>query len=84
MTVTTLSSRALNHDVGSAKRAALNGPVIITDRGRPSHVLMSYEAYRALTGGRRSLVEALAMPGLSEIELSPPRAVIAARDLDLS
>ena len=29
----TVSSRALNQDVSSAKKAARGGPVIITDRG---------------------------------------------------
>ena len=33
MTITTLSSREFNHDTGRAKRAALKGPVFITDRG---------------------------------------------------
>lgn len=36
MSITTLTSRELNHDVSNAKKAARNGPVIITDRGRPS------------------------------------------------
>ena len=45
MTTTTLSSRELNQDVGRAKRAARLGPVFITDRGRPAHVLLSIEDY---------------------------------------
>jgi len=81
---TTLSSRELNHDVSSAKKAAQNGPVVITDRGRPSHVLMTYAEFQRLTGERRSLVEALAMPGLSDIDFDPPRAEIAPRRIDLS
>lgn len=84
MTVTILSSRALNHDVSSAKKAAQHGPVVITDRGEPSHVLMTYDEYRRLTGGRSSLVEALAMPGLSDIDFDPPRAAIVPRRVDLS
>ncbi len=81
---TRLSSRELNHDVSSAKKAALKGPVVITDRGRPSHVLMTYESYERLTGKRRSLVDALSMPGLSDIDFDRPRANIAGRDVDLS
>jgi len=42
VTITTLSSRALNQDVTRAKRAACRGPVIITDRGKPAHVLLSF------------------------------------------
>lgn len=84
MTITTLSSRELNYDVSSAKKAAQNGPVVITDRGKPSHVLMTYEEFQRLTGKRRSLVEALAMPGLSDIDFDPPRVEIAPRRIDLS
>ena len=84
MSITTLSSRALNHDVSSAKKAAKDGPVVITDRGKPSHVLMTYDEFRRLTGKRHSLVEALAMPDLSDIDFDPPRAGIAAREIDLS
>lgn len=84
MGITTLSSRELNHDVTSAKKAARGGPVIITDRGRPSHVLMTYEEFQRLTGKRRSLVEALAMPGLSDIDFDPPRIGIMPRPIDLS
>lgn len=34
---TIISSREFNRDVSGAKRAASNGPVIITDRARPAH-----------------------------------------------
>lgn len=81
MSITMLSSRALN--VSSAKKAAKGGPVIITDRGKPSHVLMTYEEFQRLTGKRRRFVEALTMPGLSDINFDPPRAGIAPRGIDL-
>jgi prevent-host-death family protein len=84
MSITRLSSRELNHDVGKAKKAAQKGPVVITDRGRPSHVLMSYSDYERLTGSRRNLVDALSTPGLSDIDFDPPRAGIAPRGVDLS
>lgn len=84
MATTRLSSRELNHDVSSAKKAAQNGPVVITDRGKPSHVLMTYDEYRRLSGKRRKLTQALAMPGLSGIDFDPPRVEIAPRDIDLS
>jgi prevent-host-death family protein len=84
MSITTFSSRELNHDVSSAKKAAKSGPVIITDRGKPSHVLMTYGEFERLTGKRRSLVEALSMPGLSGIDLEPSRVEIMPRGVDLS
>jgi prevent-host-death family protein len=74
MTITTLSSRELNQDVSRAKKAARKGPVFITDRGKPAHVLLSFEEYQRLTGKRRNIVEALSMPGLSDIEVEFPRS----------
>lgn len=73
MALTTLSSRELNQDVGRAKRAAMNGPVVITDRGKPAHVLLSYEEYQRLRGRRRTLAEALAMPGVADVDFDPPK-----------
>lgn len=84
MTITTLSSRELNQDIGRAKKAARHGPVFITDRGTPAHVLLSIEDYQRLIGKKRSLVEALAMPGLADIPFDPPRVKIESRPSDLS
>lgn len=56
------SSRLFNQDVGAAKRATKDGPVFITDRGRPAHVLMTIEEYRRLTG-KRTIVDMLAVEG---------------------
>lgn len=80
---TTLSSREFNQDTSGAKKAALSGPVFITDRGRPSHVLMSIEDYQALAGRQASIVELLAMPADAEVEFDPPRAEIAHKPADL-
>lgn len=84
MTITTLSSREFNQDVGRAKRATLSGPVVITDRGEPAHVLLTIEEYRRLTSEKRSLLEALAMPGLADIDLDARRLDIQMRAADLS
>lgn len=84
MTITTLSSREFNHGTSEAKRAANNGPVFITDRGRPAHVLMSFEDYQRLTKQRRNIADALAMPGVTDIEFDPPRVTIEARPADFS
>ena len=73
MTITTISSRDFNQDTGGAKKSADKGPVIITDRGRPAHVLMSFEDYQKLIGKGLSLADALAMPGGEDIDFDPPR-----------
>lgn len=70
---TTLSSREFNQDVGRAKKAANDGPVIITDRGQPSHVLLSIEEYRKLTSKGISLAEAVGDPNSADFVFDPPR-----------
>jgi prevent-host-death family protein len=74
MPITTLTSREFNQDTSRAKKAARRGPVVITDRGKPAHVLMTFRHYERLTGQCRSIVETLSMPGLSDIELDVPRS----------
>lgn len=57
-------------DIGRAKRAAKDGPVIITDRGKPAHVLLSFEQYQKITGQQDSLLEALSKPeGIGDIDI---------------
>ncbi len=75
MPVTTLSSREFNQDASRAKKAARNGPVFITDRGRPAHVLLTIEDYRRLTDKQINLRDALAQPGGAELDFDfdPPR-----------
>ena len=69
MPITTLSSREFNQDAAKAKRAARNGPVFITDRGRPAHVLLSIEEYQQITNKRKSIIDLLAMPEAAEIDI---------------
>ena len=73
MAITTLSSREFNQDTSRAKKAAKDGPVFITDRGRPAHVLLSLEAYRTLSGAREHILALLAMPEAADIAFEPPR-----------
>lgn len=75
MAITTLSSREFNQNTSRAKRAARKGPVFITDRGRPAHVFLTIEEYRAISGGKKkmTLAEALAMPNADQVDFEPPR-----------
>jgi prevent-host-death family protein len=73
MAMTTFTSREFNQDVSRAKRAAKKGPVFVTDRGKPSHVLLSIEEYRKLNGKEKSIVELLAMPEVGDIDFELPR-----------
>jgi len=73
VSITTISSREFNQDAGGAKKAADKGPVIITDRGRPAHVLLSFEDYQKLTGTQRSLLDVVAQDQDDNIDFDPPR-----------
>lgn len=84
MTITTLSSRAFNQDASGAKKAAKKGPVFITDRGRPAHVLLSIEDYQKITSGSINIIDLLGMPGVEEIAFDPPSAGVLFRPAELS
>ena len=84
MTITKLSSRAFNQDTGSATRAANDGPVIITDRGEPAHVLMTYAEYQRLKSNGRNIIELLAMPNGADVDFDIPKIELTLRDIDLS
>lgn len=65
---TQITSREFNQDTSGAKKAAERGPVYITDRGRPAHVLLTYEAYEQLIGARH-VIDRLAEPaGVEDVE----------------
>jgi prevent-host-death family protein len=85
MSITTLSSREFNQDTGRAKVAARSGPVIITDRGSPAHVLLTFADYQKLTSGQDSIIDLLGLPpGVEDAELEAPLPRDLARPADLS
>ena len=68
----TFSSRQFNQDVGAAKKAALAGPVVITDRGKPTHVLLSVEDYKGPLTEPHTLQEVFASLNAGDCELDIP------------
>lgn len=44
MTIRNFTSREFNQDVSAGKKAAQDGPVAVTDRGKPANVLLSMPA----------------------------------------
>ena len=69
-----LSSREFNQDVSNAKRVARLEPVFVTDRGKPTHVLMSIDAFRQLAGQTETMVDLLAMPASADVDLDAARS----------
>lgn len=86
MPITTISSREFNQNGSLAKKATKAGPVFITDRGKPSLVLLSFEEYQRITVKKQTLADALSMPGLSDIDLESelvrPREIPRAFEFD--
>ena len=70
---TKMTSREFNQDTAGAKRSAADGPVIVTDRGRPSHVLLTYVDYVQLAGIRLDLTDLLGSPaGVEDVTFEIP------------
>lgn len=84
MATSRMSSREFNQGTGRAKRAARQGPVIITERGLPTHILMTFDAYQRLVKARGNILDALGLPkGVENIELEIPTLRDPARSADL-
>ncbi len=84
MIVTTLTGREFSQNVNEAKHAASGGPVFITQRGQPTHVLLTIDDYRRLVGGHMSVAEALADHN-ADFDFKPPTigpGVVNPADLD--
>lgn len=80
----TMSSRDFNQDTARAKKAATAGPVVITDRGRPSHVLLTYERYQELLGDQDNIVKLLAAPpGEAHVDFEPATLALGLKPADL-
>ncbi len=79
----TMTSREFNQHASQAKKAAKQGPVFITDRGKPCHVLLSIEEYHSLTRQEKNIADLLSMPGSEDIELEIPRMADLPQSADL-
>jgi prevent-host-death family protein len=73
--MTTITSREFNQRTDAAKRAARSGPVIVTRRGAPEHVLLTYADFVKMGGSRGSLGALFkALPDTSGVELPAVRS----------
>lgn len=75
MSIHTFSSREFTRDVSAAKRAAVDGPVFITDRGRPAFALLKIDDYYRMAGkSAPSLLEVMdGIPSGEGIDFEPPK-----------
>jgi PHD/YefM family antitoxin component YafN of YafNO toxin-antitoxin module len=72
MIINTMTSREFNQDASKAKRIAALGPVFITHRGKPEHVLLTVKEYEKITNQSASIVDLLAMPDSAEFDFEAP------------
>ncbi len=77
----TMSARDFNQDLSAAKRSATSEPVIITDRGQPSHVLMSFAEYRRLTSDKKNIVDWLSIDDDVDLDTEPADIALAVPEL---
>ena len=82
--VTTLSSREFNQDTGKAKKASEAGPVVITDRGKPAHVLMTFSDYQRVIGKRKNILDLVGMKGAGDIEFEPAKIISLSKSIGAS
>jgi hypothetical protein len=69
-----------NQSIAGAKKE----PVIITDRGRPAHVSLTFEKDHRMTDGGRRIADLLAMPCVEDAEWEIPGRDGLPRPGDLS
>ena len=81
-----ITSREFNQRSSQAQKYALEEPVIITNRGTPAFVLMSYTEYEKVQQAKpfRSALEALLPIDNDDVELElQPRSRAQRRPVDL-
>ena len=83
----TVPSRDFARDIGHAKRLAAQGPVFVTDRGKPAYALLTIEDYHRLAGTQapaRSLLDVMdSLPATPEVDFEPGRMDGSVRGADL-
>ncbi len=81
----TYSCREFNQYTSKIQKQARKEPVIISNRGKPDQVLMSYTAYQDLMGKKpkRTIADALSgSPEVADIDFDPPRVEIGFRPVE--
>lgn len=84
MTQKTVTSREFNLDIAAAKRAAKEGPVVVTDRGEPAFVLISWGHYRRLAAKEGQSLADLLHQESGDFDFDPPKLNMGLRPADLS
>ena len=78
--ITTLTSKEFNRDASKAKQIAQLGPVFITDRGKPAHVLLTMAEYQRISASKQTIADLLAMTADIALEIPKLNDVAVAAD----
>ena len=80
-----ISSREFAAEPLKVKQLAQDGPVVVTNRGRPELVILRYDRWRALVPNDvpEDLAEALADEFAGDLELVVPKLELEPRPVDL-
>ncbi len=76
----TMSSREFNHDIGKAEKSSHTNPVIITERGKPTHVLLSYDDYQQMMNAQPKITDLLSLA--VDVDFEPTNVVIPSKAVD--
>ncbi|PTQ91313.1 type II toxin-antitoxin system Phd/YefM family antitoxin [Agitococcus lubricus] len=76
-----ISSREFNQDLGRAKKSSLSSPVVITERGKPTHVLLSYDDYQHMLTQQPKITDLLALE--ADIAFEPSKTLMTLKTVDL-
>ncbi len=80
----TYTCREFNQYTSKIQKQARKEPVIISNRGKPDQVLMSYTAYQDLIDKKpkRTIADAIGYSDACDIDFDPPRVEISFRPVD--
>lgn len=82
MSLSYMTSASFNQNPSKAKQAANENPVVITDHGKPTHVLITYEEFEAKWKKPMSVGEALNDPNGFDRDFDPPRLSFEGREVE--
>ncbi len=83
MSLSYMSSASFNQNPSKAKQAAKDSPLVITDHGKPTHVLVSYAEFEANWKKPKTALEALYDPNATiDKDFDPPRLSFEGRKIE--
>ncbi|MDC7746055.1 type II toxin-antitoxin system Phd/YefM family antitoxin [Rhizobium binxianense] len=82
MRMSFMTSACFNQNPSKAKREASERPLVITDHGEATYVLVSYAEFQANWKAPKTLFEALRDPQADEKEFEPARLDFDSRTVE--